>query len=169
MIGGVHHIGISSPDIDRLVAFYRDVLGFELVDEAGIPEPNDLVDAMLDMKGVTGRAATMRTGNTYIEFIEFITPKGRGHDADWSLADHGHTHIALIVDDIDTEYARMSAAGMHFFAPPIHQPGRKSAATYGMDPDGNRIEIMEMRDPAIRTRFANRAIERLKDVPDDRF
>jgi hypothetical protein len=38
-----------------------------------------------------------------------------------------------------------------------------------MDPDGNRIEIMEMRDPSIPTRFANRQLERLKDVPDDRF
>ena len=169
MIGGIHHIGISSPDIDRLVAFYRDVIGFELVSEAGIPEPNDRVDAMLAMNGVTGRAATMRAGNTYVELIEFITPKGKPHGPDWSLADHGHTHIALIVDDIDAEYERMRAAGMHFFAAPIHQPGRTSAATYGMDPDGNRIEIMEMRDPSIPIRYANRGIERLKDVPDDRF
>jgi catechol 2,3-dioxygenase-like lactoylglutathione lyase family enzyme len=169
MIGGVHHIGISSPDIDRLVAFYRDVMGFEVVLEAGIPEPNEMVDEMLAMKGVTGRAVTMRTGNTFIELIEFITPKGRGHDADWSLADHGHTHIALIVDDIDAEYARMKAAGMHFFRPPIHQPGRKSAATYGMDPDGNRIEIMEMRDQSMPHVFSNRYLERLKDVPEETF
>lgn len=169
MIGGVHHIGISSPDIDRLVAFYRDVIGFELVSESGVPTPSDAVDAMLDMKGVTGRAAMMRTGNTYIELIEFITPKGRPHGPDWSLADHGHTHIALIVDDVDAEYQRMKAAGMHFFAPPLHSPGRASAATYGVDPDGNRIELMEMNDPSMPTRYANRHLDRLKNIPEDRF
>jgi catechol 2,3-dioxygenase-like lactoylglutathione lyase family enzyme len=128
-----------------------------------------MVDEMLAMKNVTGRAVTMRAGNTFIELIEFITPKGRGHDADWSLADHGHTHIALIVDDIDAEYERMKAAGMHFFRPPIHTPGRGSAATYGMDPDGNRIEIMEMRDRSMPHVFSNRYIDRLKDLPEDRF
>ena len=169
MIGGIHHVGISSPDIDRLVAFYRDVIGFEVVLEAANPEPIDAVDEMLDMKGVRGRAVTMRTGNTYIELIEFASPKGKPHGPDWSLADHGHTHIALIVDDIDAEYARMKAAGMHFFRPPIHGSGRGSAATYGMDPDGNRIEIMEMRDKAMPHSYGNRYIDRLKDVPDDRF
>jgi hypothetical protein len=111
----------------------------------------------------------MRTGNTYIELIEFFTPQGKPRGPDWSLADHGHTHIALIVDDIDAEYERMKAAGMHFFAPPIHQPGRKSAATYGMDPDGNRIELMEIRDRSIPYGYRHRQLDRLKEVAEDRF
>ncbi len=169
MIGGVHHIGISSPDIDRLVAFYRDVVGFEFVSEAGIPAPVDAVDAMLDLKGVTGRTAMMRTGNTYIELIEFFTPKGKPHGPDWSLTDYGHTHIALIVDDIDAEYERMKAAGMHFNAPPRHAPARGSASTYGLDPDGNRIELMEIRDKSVPYSYAYRQLDRLKDVSEDQF
>ena len=33
MIRGIHHTAISCIDIDRSVAFYRDLLGFELVME----------------------------------------------------------------------------------------------------------------------------------------
>ena len=28
MIRGIHHVAISTPDIDRLAAFYTDVVGF---------------------------------------------------------------------------------------------------------------------------------------------
>jgi catechol 2,3-dioxygenase-like lactoylglutathione lyase family enzyme len=30
MIRGLHHTAISTPDIDRLVRFYRDVIGFRV-------------------------------------------------------------------------------------------------------------------------------------------
>ena len=38
-----------------------------------------------------------------------------------------------------------------------------------MDPDGNRIELMEIKDPSIPYRYSNRYLDRLKDVPEDRF
>ena len=31
MIRGIHHTAISTPDIDRAIAFYRDLLGFEVL------------------------------------------------------------------------------------------------------------------------------------------
>ena len=35
MIRGIHHVAISTPDLDRLIAFYRDVIGMELVKVSG--------------------------------------------------------------------------------------------------------------------------------------
>ena len=34
MIRGVHHVAISTPNLERIVAFYRDVVGAEVVYEA---------------------------------------------------------------------------------------------------------------------------------------
>ena len=31
MIGGLHHVGITVSDLDRSLAFYRDLLGMEVV------------------------------------------------------------------------------------------------------------------------------------------
>ncbi len=43
MIRGLHHASITTGDLDRLVAFYRDLLGFEVVLEtswgAATPSP----------------------------------------------------------------------------------------------------------------------------------
>ncbi|RYD92567.1 MAG: hypothetical protein EOP61_25300, partial [Sphingomonadales bacterium] len=76
MIGGVHHTGISTPDIQRLIAFYRDVMGFELCFEMAIDTPTEQVDAMLEMEGVTAKMAMMRTGTSFIELLQFDTPAG---------------------------------------------------------------------------------------------
>ena len=40
-ITGLHHVGISTPDLGRLVAFYRDMFGFEVeasMEWAGEPD-----------------------------------------------------------------------------------------------------------------------------------
>ncbi len=163
MIGGVHHSGISTPDIARLIAFYRDVIGFELCYEMALDQPNAQADAMLEMEGTTVKMAMMRTGSSYIELLQFDTPAGAPRGAGWKLADHGINHLCLMVDDIDAEYARLSAAGMHFHAPPVHS-SRPTTVCYGRDPDGNRIELMQFKDMSVPFHYANRRLERMKDA-----
>jgi hypothetical protein len=60
------------------------------------------------------------------------------------VCDHGITHLCLNVTDIDKEYERLNAAGMRFHCPPQHMGALK--ATYGRDPDGNVVELLEVTD-----------------------
>ncbi len=168
MIGGVHHTGISTPDIQRLIAFYCDVIGFELCFEMGIDVPTGQVDAMLEMEGVTAKMAMLRTGTSYIELLQFDTPQGDPRGPAWKLADHGVNHICLMVDDIDAEYARLCAAGMTFHAPPVHNTGRPTVACYGRDPDGNRIELIQVSDLNSPFHYAHHRIERVKAMVEAR-
>jgi catechol 2,3-dioxygenase-like lactoylglutathione lyase family enzyme len=168
MIGGVHHTGISTPDIARLIAFYRDVMGFELCYELSVDQPAASVDAMLEMDGVTVKMAMMRTGSSYIELLQFDTPAGDPRGPGWKLADHGINHICLMVDDIDAEYARLKAAGMQFNAPPVRHENRPTCVCYGRDPDGNRIELMEFADTSVPYHYANRRLERLRELAEMR-
>jgi hypothetical protein len=48
------------------------------------------------------------------------------------------------VVDVDAEYERLKAAGMTFHCPPQGMSGIR--ATYGRDPDGNVIELLEIAD-----------------------
>jgi catechol 2,3-dioxygenase-like lactoylglutathione lyase family enzyme len=150
MIRGIHHVAISTPDLDRLIAFYRDVIGMELVKvsgwEAGSPE----VDAIVGLTNSSARAAKLRLGNAYLELFEYLTPLGAPQNSNRPVNDHGYTHFCLDVTDIDGEYERLSAAGMTFHCPP--PPSAKEGAgaqrsTYGRDPDGNVIELQELIDP----------------------
>jgi hypothetical protein len=51
------------------------------------------------------------------------------------------------VTDIDAEYERLKAAGMVFHCPP-QAAGKGFRATYGRDPDGNVVELLEVKDGA---------------------
>jgi hypothetical protein len=62
------------------------------------------------------------------------------------VCDHRITHIRLDVTDVDAEYARLQAAGMVSHCPP--QGNGALRATYGRDPDGNVIELLEVKDAA---------------------
>ena len=150
MIRGIHHVAISTGDIDRLIAFYRDVIGMELVREGGWTAGTDEVDAIVGLQGSAARAAKLRIGNAYLELFQYLSPVGAAQSVNRPVNDHGYTHMCLDVVDIDAEYERLSAAGMTFHCPP--PPAAKTGpgaqrSTYGRDPDGNVIELQELLDP----------------------
>lgn len=150
MIRGIHHVAISTPDLDRLVAFYRDVIGAELVRESGWPAGSDAIDVLVRLRGSSARTATLRLGNAYLELFQYDTPTPAPQDPARPVNDHGFTHVCLDVVDIDAEYERLLAAGMTFHCPPpaLGQIGSGSLrSTYGRDPDGNVVELQELISP----------------------
>lgn len=147
MINGLHHATIATHDIDRIVAFYCDVIGFELVSRGGWDVGQDDVDAIVGLKKSSAKAAMLQAGNAFLEVFEYLTPRGAAVDPDRPVSDCGFTHIGLNVHDIDAEYARLCANGMRFHAPPTNVGGGLRA-TYGRDPDGNVIELVETTDRA---------------------
>jgi len=56
MIRGVHHVALSTANLDRLVAFYRDVLGFELAtEEISWPTGSTMIDEIVGLKDSAAR------------------------------------------------------------------------------------------------------------------
>lgn len=146
MIRGIHHIAVSTPNLDRIVAFYRDVIGAEVVYEGGWEQGSDVIDGIVGLKGSAAKQAMLKMGNAYLEFFEYVSPAGATKDPGYGVNDHGYTHFALDVQDIDAEYERLSANGMTFHCAPPAFEGRPVRATYGRDPDGNVIEIQQISD-----------------------
>ena len=141
MIRGIHHTAISTPDLGRLVGFYRDVLGFEEVLDFSWPEGTENLNRTHALDDTAARVVMLRAANTLLEIFEYTTPEPRPSDPKRPLCDHGITHLCLDVQDIDAEYERLAAAGMQFHSPPL-QTG-DARMTYGRDPDGNVIELLE--------------------------
>ena len=142
MIRGIHHTAISTGDLERALGFYRDLLGFEVVFEFAWPKGTDPADQITGLPGSVAKVAMLRAGNAYLEIFQYEAPSPRSLDPDRPVCDHGITHFALDVRDIDAEYRRLSAAGMRFHCPPLDMGIVK--ATYGRDPDGNLVELQEI-------------------------
>lgn len=142
MIKGLHHASITTADLDRLRRFYCDLLGFEVAFEYAWDAGNAAADAIYGLRDSAVRMAMLHTANACLELFEFANPIGKPGDPQRPICDQGYTHICLQVADIDAEYRRLRAAGMEFNCPPQTMPGLCSA-TYGRDPDGNIVELME--------------------------
>ena len=59
MINGIHHVAISTPDLNRLVDFYKNVLGFEIVYETSW-EKREVIDQIVGLKDSAARSVMLR-------------------------------------------------------------------------------------------------------------
>jgi glyoxylase I family protein len=148
MILGVHHVAITTPDIDRLRQFYVEAFGFEEVSHGGWDAGNTANDAIVGLKGSAAKTAFLRAGNILIEMFQYDAPPGRPNDPARPVNDAGYTHFCLSVTDIDVEIERLEGLGMTFHAPlpRLDQMSGPWRAMYGRDIDGNIIELIEFHD-----------------------
>lgn len=142
-INGVHHVAISTPDIERLKGFYVDQLGFEPVAELEWPKGTKMSDTILRLEDSSAKLAMLRIGNAYVELFQYASPTPAPGNPDRPVCDHGITHICLDVTGVDVEYERLKAAGMEFHSEPQWVTD-DCKTVYGRDPDGNVIELQEV-------------------------
>ena len=145
MIRGVHHVAISTPSIDRLLPFYRDLIGMEVVMEFGWKQGSAEIDQLVGLRDSAARQMMLKTANLCVELFEYHSPTPEPMDPRRPVCNHGHTHICFDVVDIYAVYDRMVEAGVEFHTP-VKDFGN-IRATYGRDPDGNVFEIQELMRP----------------------
>jgi catechol 2,3-dioxygenase-like lactoylglutathione lyase family enzyme len=148
MINDIQHTAISTGDMEQALAFYRDLIGFEVLSDTSWKKGSEQaanVERLMELDGVAFRVAMLRLGTSQLELFEFDSPAPIPGDPNRPVCDHGITHICLSVTDIDSEYERLERAGMRFHCPPVDFGGGVSA-TYGRDPDGNVVELYERSD-----------------------
>jgi catechol 2,3-dioxygenase-like lactoylglutathione lyase family enzyme len=134
------HVGISVRDLERSIAFYRDMFGLQPLMEI-MPFGGPQFEAIMDIPGATGRMCMIGKGTTHLELFEFAG--GKAKDPAYPVSDHGLSHFGFEVDDIAETYARLEAAGVRIHSPVITFMGGGMKAAYCRDPDGNVFEILE--------------------------
>lgn len=141
MILGVHHTAISTADIELVGHFYIEHFGFTKIHDhswQALPE----IDAIVGLPNSAARMMLLRIANQCLELFQYDNPPPGVPEFDRPVSKPGFCHIAFAVRDIDAEYERLRAAGMHFHCPPT--PGPALRVTYGRDPEGNIVELLEV-------------------------
>jgi catechol 2,3-dioxygenase-like lactoylglutathione lyase family enzyme len=143
MIRGMHHISLSTTDMDRCVHFYRDLLGLTLDRISPLQPGVEAFETVVGLREVVGQVAQFNLGNMNMEVFCYRHPApvpGKRRPA----CDAGIRHIAFDVKDIFAEFARLKAAGVDFISPPQHIAMGKVTSCYFYDPDGNIVEMQEI-------------------------
>lgn len=146
-VEGVASVGITVSDLDRSIAFYRDVLSFEPVSETEVM--GEEYESLLGVFGLRLRIARMRLGDEYIDLMQFLAPQGRPIPVDSRSNDVWFQHIAIIVSDMDKAYAKLREHKVKHASPgpqtlPDWNPNARGIkAFYFRDPDDNHLEILQ--------------------------
>ncbi len=124
-------------DLDRSVAFYRDVLGLTLKHMAA--PKGEKVSAVTGYPGSTLRTALLYSGEHEVELIQYLTPAGKPQIPE--RRDAGAAHMAFRSKDIEADYRRLKDKGVRFVSPP--QDFGTAKACYFTDPDGITLELLQ--------------------------
>lgn len=149
MILSVWHTSGTVSDLDRSIAFYRDLLGFELIDTR--VRVGSFIEQVVGFEGAELRIAALGIPGApsvpsghHLELIEYVAP--RGVKLDLRTCNVGAAHLALATDSIHETYERLSRGGVTFVSEPVAIPSAASAggyACYLRDPDGFTIELVQ--------------------------
>jgi catechol 2,3-dioxygenase-like lactoylglutathione lyase family enzyme len=127
--------------MDRMVKFYKEAFGFEVVGEEFSWRDSEFIDRIVDVPGSAARGAMLRAGTCYMELFQYSAPAPVS-TRPLQPFDRGYTHFCVDATDIEHEYERLKGLGMTFNQPgPIDVGHVKSI--YGRDPEGNLIEIQQ--------------------------
>ncbi|SNT07025.1 Catechol 2,3-dioxygenase [Sphingomonas laterariae] len=139
------HRGICVSDLEASTRFYREALGFEPYADHGVVE-GPAMEQTMEMPGVRLHAVMLRhPDGPVIELLHFLAPPAFGPRERRSTIQYGLVHLSFRVDDMDAAAARLKAAGGHVFEETRARfDAGGTTMLYCTDPDGVRIELMQM-------------------------
>ena len=139
------HTGITVSNLERALAFWRDVLGFELSHRAH--QRGEMAEQITGVKGAELKLAVLKTPSGHkIELLEYLSPSDR-KNVHLGPSDVGHVHVALVIDNLEAVLKRIAASGWNAAGKPqtlTKGPNSGKRVVYVRDPDGTTIEFMEL-------------------------
>ena len=146
-VSGILHTGLTVSDLGRSIAFYRDLLGLELITQWDSSQPYlrtvvGYPDAELRIALLRLPAAPDAVPGHHIELLEYRRPRGSRGDANTYIPGNGH--VAFMVENLDATYAELRAKGVRFKSAPVditHGRNAGAKAVYFFDPDEHLVEI----------------------------
>lgn len=128
MLIGFEHIGTTSGDLDRTIAFYCGLLGLTL---------------RLRKRVESGELAFLDAGGGMLEVM--APTAGAVRSRDIPAGEAGMRHLTLACSDVDALVERLEAAGVDIVERPrpAHNPEMIRRVAFVRDPDGIIVELIE--------------------------
>jgi catechol 2,3-dioxygenase-like lactoylglutathione lyase family enzyme len=140
---GIHHTSFTVADLAPSLAFFRDVLGLELVVHREVRE--GYFGQIVGLPGCVVKAAILRApGGHLVELFEYVTPRGQAVLP--RPCDPGSCHICFHVHDISSMVTQLRSRNVDILGEPVEVdagPNKGGLALYLRDPGGILIELFQ--------------------------
>jgi catechol 2,3-dioxygenase-like lactoylglutathione lyase family enzyme len=133
------HAALSVKDMEKAIAFYRDVIGMEKVFDR---EFDEAMGRLIGVAGTQVRIVHMKLNDSVVELFDYRYPRGREPVREDRQSDYGLTHIGFMVEDFWATYQRLLDHDVTFLGEPVEiRPGVFVAYFHGAE-----YEVCEMRE-----------------------
>jgi len=142
----VHHVGITVKDLDASIRFYHDVLGLQFANEPSPWFDGEELSRGVGVPGAALRQVSLLVGDTTLELLEYSSPPSETN-APLQSNSLGASHVAFLVDDIESSKAELETKGIEFYSPVNVVDDGVLAGwrwVYFEDPDGYPLELVEV-------------------------
>jgi len=138
------HVGMTVSDLSASVQFWKDFLGIEPLWTRVFDD--EYLGGVTGYPGVSLDAAILELPDgTMLELLQYRNVQGS--QIDMETANPGNVHIAIRVDDIDSAWDRIVAAGGTPRSPTptlvTSGPNKGARAGYVRDLDGISLELFQ--------------------------
>jgi catechol 2,3-dioxygenase-like lactoylglutathione lyase family enzyme len=137
---------ISVASVGSAAAFYTGVLDFRVKDTAETSIAATFAPGASWQ--TTARSVELVLGSECLILAEYNSPKGRPFPEDSRANDFWFEHVAIVVSDMDSAFARLKAAHVRFVSnfpqtlPTWNKDAAGISAFYFRDPDGHYLELI---------------------------
>lgn len=140
---GFNHTAFVVTDLDRTIAFFKELIGLELLSRA--PRDPQLIQGITGLPEADLEIAYLRGFGHSIELIHYMAPESRGGGLPRIYQD-GAGHLAIDVDDAGAAVTAAQAYGLRLVGEIItidQGPNRGRKVVYLQSDDGLSIEFIE--------------------------
>lgn len=148
---GFNHVGITVLDLDKMLAFYQNATGFELLEKTSVSQ-NAAADQLYGQEGISYEIAVLKGPNLFLELVEF-TNQEDSVISKMPPQGPGMTHTCYQSAASDSGYDKFKAAGVEMLSRgdgPVELGNYGVSYAYAYDPEGNMLELEQMSDFVIR-------------------
>ncbi len=141
MVVGYRHTGIIVENMEQSLVFYQDFLGLEVIQEFW--DDSDYICRITCLEDATAHFVKLRANDgTVLELLEY--PTHRTQLQPQPIHNVGVLHIAFEVGDVDLAVSTLQDLGVRVLSNPEVSPEGIAKVCFCLDPNGIRIELVEM-------------------------
>jgi len=141
----IDHVAVTVSDLERSLAFYRDLLGLHEVERHRLEGAG--IEQMTGKPGTIMEVVRLRAPDTpgvLIDLQQYLAPKGKQSDS--ALGDVANAHVCFGVTGLLASCEELSARGVEFVSEPVTFELESGTVhvVFLKDPDGFILELVEV-------------------------
>jgi len=136
------HVGLTVKNLERSVAFYRDVAGMKEHEWRMMNVSSNEFDTLTNNPGAELKVAHLTLGSFMLQLIEYVA--GGGTTLDLHHNNVGSPHLCIYVPDVEAKYKELQQRGDVTITSSLVQIAPTMRSFYTEDPDGVPVEFLQV-------------------------